>query len=71
VGTWRQHRYGNVRLRDGLLIGALSIVGVGVGVVIANAVSQRALELSFAALLLLVAARLAARGLRPATGSGR
>ena len=27
VGAWRQHGYGNVRLRDGLVIGALSPVG--------------------------------------------
>ena len=31
VGTWRQRGYGNVRLRDGLLIGALSPLGVLVG----------------------------------------
>jgi uncharacterized membrane protein YfcA len=58
VAAWRQHGYGNVRLRDGLLIGALSPVGVGVGVVVANEVSQRTLELSFAALLVLLATRL-------------
>jgi uncharacterized membrane protein YfcA len=61
VGAWRQHGYGNVRLRDGLLIGALSPLGVLLGVVASNAVSQRALELSFAALILLVAAQLAKR----------
>jgi uncharacterized membrane protein YfcA len=58
VGAWRQHGYGNVRLRDGLVIGALSPVGVLLGVVVSNAVSQRALELSFAALILFVAAQL-------------
>ncbi len=52
LGTWRQQGYGNVRLGDGLTIGALSFVGVAVGVVVANSVSQRALELGFAALLL-------------------
>ena len=69
VATWRQHRYGNVRLREGLLIGVLSPIGVGVGVVAANEVSQRALELWFAALALLIAARLAARAIRPAQPS--
>jgi uncharacterized protein len=64
AGTWRQYDYGNVRLRDGLLIGVLSPVGVALGVVIANAVSERVLELSFAALLLVVASQLARRGLR-------
>ena len=64
LGTWRQHGYGNVRLSDGLAIGALSFAGVGLGVVVANAVSQRALELGFAALLLLVAGQLTTRALR-------
>jgi len=64
AGAWRQHGYGNVRLRDGLLVGALSPLGVLIGVVVANAVSQRALEVAFAALLLLVAGQLAVRALR-------
>jgi uncharacterized protein len=59
VATWRQAGYGNLRLRDGLVLGALSPVGVAIGVVVANEVSQRVLELSFAGLLLFVAARLA------------
>ena len=64
VAAWRQSGYGNVRLKDGLLIGALSPVGVGLGVVIANEVSQRTLELSFAALLVVMAARLIWRAVR-------
>jgi uncharacterized membrane protein YfcA len=64
VATWRQAGYGNLRLREGLAIGSLSALGVGVGVVVANEVSQRALELSFAALALAIAARLTGRGLR-------
>jgi uncharacterized membrane protein YfcA len=65
VATWRQRQYGNVRLADGALIGALSLLGVAIGVVVANEVSQRVLELSFAALALLIAARLAIRAFRP------
>jgi uncharacterized protein len=65
AGAWRQHRYGNVRLRDGLLVGALSPLGVVAGVALANAVSERVLELSFAALVLLIAIRLAVRAIRP------
>jgi uncharacterized protein len=65
VAVWRQRGYGNVRIRDGLVIGALSPVGVGIGVVVANAVSQRALELIFAGLALLIATQLLLRGLRP------
>jgi uncharacterized membrane protein YfcA len=64
VATWRQARYGNLRLREGLLIGALSPLGVGIGVAVSNAVSQRALQLAFAGLLLLVATRLFVRGIR-------
>jgi uncharacterized membrane protein YfcA len=71
VAAWRQHAYGNIRLRDGLLVGALSPLGVGVGVVVANAVSERALELAFAALALVISARLAARGLRPRPSPGQ
>jgi uncharacterized membrane protein YfcA len=64
VAVWRQRGYGNVRVREGLVIGALSPVGVGIGVVLANAVSQRALELTFACLALLIAAQLVVRALR-------
>ena len=66
LGSWRQHHYGNIRLADGLAIGVLSVLGVVGGVVIANAVSQRTLELCFAALLLVIAAQLGARALRGA-----
>jgi uncharacterized membrane protein YfcA len=65
VGTWRQHGYGNLRLRDGLLIGVLSPIGVLVGVAVANVVSERTLELSFAAVQLVFAWQLAGKaGLR-------
>lgn len=59
VGTVRQSEYGNLRLRDGLVIGVLSPLGVAAGVVLANALPERALELSFAGLQLLFAWRLA------------
>jgi uncharacterized membrane protein YfcA len=65
VGTWRQRGYGNVRLRAGLLIGVLSPLGVLLGVALANAVSERVLELSFAAVQLMFAWQLAKKaGLR-------
>jgi uncharacterized protein len=66
VATWRQHGYGNLRLREGLLIGVLSPIGVVIGVVASNELPERVLELSFAGLALLIAARLAKRALRPA-----
>lgn len=63
VGSWRQNAYGNLELRDAVLIGVLSPLGVLIGVVVANEVSQRALELSFAALALYVAYGLVRRAL--------
>ena len=36
VGAYRQNGYGNVRLREALVIGALSPLGVLVGVAVAN-----------------------------------
>lgn len=69
VGTWRQHRLGNVRVRDGLTIGALSIPGVAIGVIVANILPQRALELGFAALILFVAFQLLQRALGPDRGA--
>jgi uncharacterized membrane protein YfcA len=63
VGAYRQHGYGNVDLRAALVIGALSPLGVLVGVILANSVSERFLQLSFAALALYFAFRLARRAL--------
>jgi uncharacterized protein len=70
VAAWRQYGYGNIRVHDGLLIGLLSAPGAALGVVVANAVSQRVLEISFAALALVIAARLVARALRPGPADG-
>lgn len=61
VGAIRQNGYGNVRVREALLIGALSPLGVLVGVAVANNVPERALQLAFAALALLMAAQLIRR----------
>ena len=62
VGAWSQHRYGNVRVRDGAVVGVLSGAGVLVGVSVANALPERALQLAFAGLTLYVAAHVFARG---------
>jgi uncharacterized protein len=64
VGAWRQHAYGNVRLADGLIVGALSAAGAVGGVVLANAVPERALEVGFALLALFIAGQLVLRALR-------
>ncbi len=63
VGAYRQRHHGNFELREAAMIGVLSPLGVLVGVVVANTVSQRALELGFAALVLFFAAGLLRRGL--------
>ena len=74
VGAYRQNAYGNLNLRDAVVIGVLSPLGVLIGVVVANDVSERALELSFAALALFIAYGLIRRALGPApdqAGHGR
>ena len=64
VGAARQHRYGNLRVRDGLVLGVLAVGGALGGVALANALPERALEVSFAMLQLFVAFQLARRALR-------
>ena len=61
LGAYRQAGYGNVRIRDGVTLGIVSPLGVAIGVAISNAVSQRTLELLFAALALVMAAQLLRR----------
>jgi uncharacterized membrane protein YfcA len=61
VGAYRQHGYGNVQVREALIIAVLSPLGVLLGVVISNNVSERLLQLSFAALALFMAAQLVHR----------
>ena len=63
VGVWRQRAYDNVRLCDGLLVGCLSAAGAFGGVAAANALPERALEIAFAALVLIIAGQLAHRSL--------
>jgi uncharacterized protein len=61
VGAYRQSSYGNVRAREALVIAALSPLGVLLGVWTSNHVSERALQLAFAALALFMAAQLVRR----------
>jgi uncharacterized membrane protein YfcA len=61
VGAYRQHGYGNVHAREALIVAVLSPLGVLLGVVISNNVSERVLQLSFAALALFMAAQLVRR----------
>jgi uncharacterized membrane protein YfcA len=65
VGTWRQARYGNVRWRAAVLIGAAAAVSAQGGVVLAESLSDATLRRLFAGLLVLVAAQIAWRARRP------
>jgi uncharacterized membrane protein YfcA len=61
VGTWRQARYGNLRVRPALVVGLASIVGVEIGVRIATSLPEHLLRRLFGVLLIAVAAQLAWR----------
>jgi len=61
AGTWRQQAYGNVRWRPALVIGAVSVLGVQAGALIAVSLPEVTLRRLFAALILLVAVQLAWR----------
>ncbi len=61
IGAIRQNRHGNVRRSEALLIGALALPGVALGVAAANWLPERALQLSFAALAVLMAVQLLRR----------
>jgi uncharacterized membrane protein YfcA len=65
LGAWRQRGYGNVRVREGLVLGAVSPFGAAVGVVVSNALPERTLELLFAALALVIAVQLVRRAITP------
>ncbi|TMK41256.1 MAG: sulfite exporter TauE/SafE family protein [Actinobacteria bacterium] len=64
VGAWRQHRYGNVRLGDGVVIGALSVAGAVAGAELADLLPEDVLRAGFAALMVAVAAQLVRRAWR-------
>lgn len=59
VGAWRQHGYGNVRVRDAAVLGVLSVLGGLAGVALSNVLPERALRIGFALLVLVIAAQLA------------
>ena len=63
VGALRQRGYGNLRVRDGLTIGVLSLPGVVGGALLADSLPERALELGFAAVQIVFAVGLARRAL--------
>jgi uncharacterized membrane protein YfcA len=59
VGTWRQARYGNVRVRAALVIGIAAAVAAQGGVLLAVSLSDETLRRLFACLLFVVAAQIA------------
>lgn len=65
VGAWRQRSYGNLRLGDGVRLGLLAVAGAVVGAVLANVLPVRTIEIAFAALLVVIAVRLARDAVRP------
>jgi uncharacterized membrane protein YfcA len=65
VGTWRQRKYGHVRLRPALWLGIGGIAGVTAGGFLALSLPEHVLERLFGILLLGVAAQLALQALRP------
>ena len=70
VGAWRQGRFGNLRVRDGIAIGLLSPVGVLAGTALAHAVTERTLELAFAGVQIFFAWSLARRAIGPRHDDG-
>ena len=69
AGAWRQRAYGNVDLRDGAALGVLAVGGAVAGVAVANAVPERALEIGFAVVMLVIAVQLLRRALGPSESS--
>jgi uncharacterized membrane protein YfcA len=63
VGAANQNRYGNLRLRDAVVLGVLAIPGAIGGVAIVNAIPERLTEVLFALLMLYVASQMVRRAL--------
>ena len=61
VGTFRQARYGNLRIRASIVVGLASIAGVEAGVLAATSLPEHVLRRLFGALLLAVSAQIAWR----------
>lgn len=65
VGSYRQHGYGNVAVRDGLTIGVLSLPGAVLASWIANELPEATMKVLFAGLCVYVAYRMGVRAVRP------
>jgi len=64
AGAWRQHRYGNVQWRTAGMLGVVAVVGVELGVRVADSLPEDVLQRLFALLLFGVAAQVALSALR-------
>jgi uncharacterized protein len=67
LGAYRQHRYGNIRVREGIAIGLVSAGGAAVGASLANFLPERTLQIGFAALSVAIAVQLVRRALQART----
>lgn len=64
VGTWRQHRYGNVDLRAAAIVGLGSVAGVQIGVLVALELPEHVLRRLFGGLLVATALQIGWRARR-------
>jgi uncharacterized membrane protein YfcA len=58
LGAYRQRQYGNIRVREGIVIGLISAGGGALGVWLANYLPERTLQIGFAALMVAIAVQL-------------
>lgn len=69
AGSLRQRAYGNLAVRDGVLIGLLSLPGAAAASWLANTLPESVLKLLFASLCAFVAFRMGLRAVRPRDGA--
>lgn len=67
VGSYRQNKYGNVAVREGVWIGVVSLPATVLAAFVANELPQRALQLMFVCFALYVAFRMARRAITPSS----
>lgn len=66
LGGWRQYGYGNLRVRDAIILALLCPIGVVGGTVLSNELPDETLKYLFAAVMLYFAYTLGRRALRGA-----
>jgi len=58
TASLRQRKYGNLRLREGLVLGVLGIAGAAIGATFAEVLPERALRIGFAVMMIVIALQL-------------